>query len=296
MASSRTEITESTVDAGGLTFGTLSIGEGPLALCLHGFPDSAWTWRHLLPELAAAGYRAVAPFLRGYAPTAVPSDGLYQPGAIASDAIALHEALGADGDAVLIGHDWGALAAYAALGHAPDRWRRAVVASVPPPATVAQAFFSYDQLRRSWYMFFFQSPLSDMAVPMDDLAFIDRLWADWSPGFDGAEDAARAKACLREPAHLAAALGYYRATIGAGPRHPELDQIEAAGAQPITVPTLYLHGADDGCMGAELIDDGILASLPAEGSRVEVVAGTGHFLHLEAPLEVNRLIVEFATA
>lgn len=293
MAASPPEITTSTVAANGLELGVLSAGEGPLALCLHGFPDSAWTWRHLLPKLAAAGYRAVAPFLRGYAPSQVPADGLYQPGAIASDALALHEALGGDGDAVLIGHDWGALAAYGALGHAPDRWRRAVVASVPPPATVAQAFFSYDQLQRSWYMFFFQSPLSDMAVPMDGLAFIDRLWADWSPGFDGADDAARAKDCLRDPANLTAALGYYRATIGAGPRDPELDLIEASGGQPIPVPTLYLHGADDGCMGSELIDDGILASLTAEGSRVEVVPGTGHFLHLEAPEVVDGLILDF---
>jgi len=81
-------ITKGRVDANGLSFATLSQGEGPLALCLHGFPDSAWTWRHLLPELAAAGYRGVAPFLRGYAPTSIPDDGLYQPGAIASDAIA----------------------------------------------------------------------------------------------------------------------------------------------------------------------------------------------------------------
>ena len=175
MTAPHPDIVESTVEANGLSFGVLSMGDGPLALCLHGFPDSAWTWQHLLPELAAAGFRAVAPFLRGYAPTSVPADGLYQSGAVAADAIALHDALGGGDDAVLIGHDWGALATYAAAGHAPERWRRVVAASVPPPATVAQAFFSYDQLRRSWYMFFFQSPLADMAVPMDDLAFIDRL-------------------------------------------------------------------------------------------------------------------------
>lgn len=289
-------ITESTIEANGLTFGTLSAGEGPLALCLHGFPDSAWSWRHLLPELAAAGYRAVAPFLRGYAPTSIPDDGLYQSGAIASDANALHEALGGDGDAVLIGHDWGALATYAAAGHAPERWAKVVVASVPPPATVAQAFFSYDQLQRSWYMFFFQSPLSDMAVPMDDLAFIDRLWQDWSPGYDGVADAARAKDCFREPANLAAALGYYRATLGAGPRSPEYDAVEAAGAAPLSVPALYLHGAADGCMGADLIDDGVLASLAAPGSRYEIVPDAGHFLQLEQPEAVNRLIVDFLRA
>src|SRR5262245_60103212 len=86
----------------------LERGSGPLALCLHGFPDSAHTWRHLLPMLADAGYRAVAPFLRGYAPSTVSPDDRYQVGVLGLDAIALHDALGGDGDAAIIGHDWGA--------------------------------------------------------------------------------------------------------------------------------------------------------------------------------------------
>ena len=289
------DITEDTVSANGLEFGYLTAGQGPLAVLLHGFPDSAWTWRHLIPELAASGFRAVAPFLRGYAPTQIPSDGLYQSGAVAADANAIHDALHGDGDAVLIGHDWGALASYGAAGHQPDRWRRMVVAAVPPPATVASAFFSYRQLQRSWYMFFFQSPFAEMAVALDDLAFIDRLWEDWSPGFDATSELPHVKAALRDPANLAAALGYYRATLGSGSRSPQFDEVEAAGAQPMTQPTLYLHGKDDGCMGAELIDEGVLASLPADGSRVEVVEGAGHFLHLEQPEIVNRLIVDFVT-
>ena len=287
------DITEETVSANGLEFGYLTAGEGPLAVLLHGFPDSAWTWRHLIPELAARGFRAAAPFLRGYAPTQIPDDGLYQSGAVASDANALHDALHGDGEAVLIGHDWGALASYGAAGHQPDRWRRVVVAAVPPPATVAQAFFSYSQLQRSWYMFFFQSPLAEMAVALDDLAFIDRLWADWSPGFDASAELPKVKDALRDPANLAAALGYYRATLGAGARSPEFDAVEAAGSQPMTQPTLYLHGTDDGCMGADLIDESVLTSLPAEGSRVEMVEGAGHFLHLEQPELVNRLILDF---
>src|SRR5690606_7659332 len=75
-------ITERTVEARGLAFGILEAGSGALALRLHGFPDSAWTWRHLLPRLADAGFRAVAPFQRGYAPTAVPEDGCYQTAAL----------------------------------------------------------------------------------------------------------------------------------------------------------------------------------------------------------------------
>src|SRR6476646_5540966 len=116
------EITQGQIAANGLTFAYLEAGSGPLALCLHGFPDSAHTWRHLLPALADAGYHAVAPFQRGYAPTGLPADGAYQTGALAADANALHEALGGSGDAVLIGHDWGATATYAAAAHAPSRW------------------------------------------------------------------------------------------------------------------------------------------------------------------------------
>src|SRR5438045_6330238 len=111
----RVEITEHRVNANAIDFAYLACGdEGPLALCLHGFPDSAWTWRYLLPELAAAGFRAVAPFMRGYAPTDVPTDGRYQTGALAADALALHDVLGGDGDAVIVGHDWGAAATYGA--------------------------------------------------------------------------------------------------------------------------------------------------------------------------------------
>src|SRR3954451_482469 len=103
-------ISEGSISSNGLTVGYLEDGppDGPLALCLHGFPDSAWSWRYLLPALAGAGFHAVAPFLRGYAPTALAPDGRYQTGALVSDAIALHGALGGDERAVLIGHDWGA--------------------------------------------------------------------------------------------------------------------------------------------------------------------------------------------
>src|SRR5947208_12132984 len=105
-------VSEGRIRANGLDFAYLEAGEGKLALCLHGFPDSAWTWAGLLPALAKRGYRAVAPWLRGYFPTEVPPDGRYQGAALVGDAIALHDMLRGDKDAVIIGHDWGADAAY----------------------------------------------------------------------------------------------------------------------------------------------------------------------------------------
>jgi pimeloyl-ACP methyl ester carboxylesterase len=246
--------------------------DGPLALCLHGFPDSAWTWRSLAPELADAGFRVVAPFLRGYAPSAIPADGRFQAGVLSLDALALHSALGGDGSAVLIGHDWGAV----------------------PPALGMEALFSYDQVKRSFYIFVFQWPLAEMIVGAEDLLFIERLWADWSPGYDAAEDLGHVKDCLRDPANLTAALGYYRATLGSLPQDPELADLQAATGTPPPQPTLYLHGADDGCMAVTLTEGTAEALSP--GSRLEVVPGAGHFLHLERPDEVNRLIVDFLTA
>ena len=156
------QITEGRTTANGVELAYLEAGSGPLALCLHGFPDSAWTWRHLLPALADAGYRAVAPFMRGYAPSEVPADGRYQTAVLALDACGLHEALGGGDDAVIIGHDWGAVATYIAANHEPQRWRRVVTMAVPPAGAVAGGFLTYAQLKRSWYMFFFQHALADV--------------------------------------------------------------------------------------------------------------------------------------
>ncbi|GAA2583571.1 alpha/beta hydrolase [Actinomadura fulvescens] len=280
------------IKANGLDFAYLSAGpeDGPLALCLHGFPDSAHTWRHLLPELAAAGYRAVAPFMRGYAPTGVPADGAYQSGALAADAIALHEALNGGSDAVIIGHDWGAFATYGAAAYAPDRWRRAVTLAVPPVNAMMGAFFSYEQLKRSFYIFLFQTPLAEMAL---DRSFIEGLWRDWSPGYNASEDIGHVMDCLSTPDNIAAAIGYYRAMLDPSRLIERYAAEQTSASTTGERPVLYLHGVQDGCLGPGVADpDTVLTHLPP-GSRAEIVPDAGHFLQLERPQDVNRRILDW---
>src|SRR4051794_39084349 len=288
------EPTEHRINLDGIEFAYLACGDdGPLAICLHGFPDSAWTWRHLLPELAGAGFRAVAPWLRGFAPTGLDPAGRYQNGASVADVVALHAALAGDASAVLVGHDWGARIATGAAVMAPDRFRAVVTSAVPPSGAVAQGFLTYAQLHRSWYMFFFQSPLADLVVGMNDLEFIDRLWENWSPGYDASDDLPHVKDALRDPAHLTAALGYYRATLNAAEHTvPELQAEEDACSGTPVQPHLYLHGVDDGCMGIEVAK---LAEPLMQGGhqRIEFIEGAGHFLHLEQPKLHNDLVMEF---
>ncbi|MFM8777416.1 MAG: alpha/beta hydrolase, partial [Actinomycetota bacterium] len=243
------------VSANGTEFSFLECGSGKLALLLHGFPDTAQTWRHLMPMLAELGYRAVAPFTRGYAPSAVPSDGCYQTAMLARDANALHEVPGGDGDAVIVGHDWGAPSCYGAALDAPNRWRKVVGMAVPPTAALGMAFVqSIDQIKKSWYMFFFQHGLADLVVGANNHAFIEMLWRDWSPNYDASDDLEFVKRSLADPKNLQAALGYYRATLGDGYRDPRLADLQnQMGSGVPTQPLLYLHGANDGCIGAEVV-------------------------------------------
>ena len=256
-----------TVHANDLDFGLLEAGSGPLALCLHGFPDTAHTWRHLLPDLAGAGFRAVAPFMRGYAPTAVPADGAYQLGALIADAVALHEVLGGGGDAVLIGHDWGAEAAYGAAAHAPGRWRRLVTLGVPPASLDPVLFGDYQQLKRFFYLFLFRDPagFAEALVAGDGMSFLDRLWHDWSPGYDAGQDLARVKESLREPANLAAAIGYYRAVGAAG----DSGGSSGAGGGPAEIAGRY--AAEQQAAGRRAAAH----PLPARGRRRLHQRGTG---------------------
>ncbi len=293
--SSHNAIEQRQVEANSINFTFLECGEGPLALCLHGFPDSAHTWRHLLPALADAGLHAVAPFMRGYAPTSVAANGAYQTAALAQDANALHKVLGGDSHAVIIGHDWGAPAAYGAAISAPQNWRCVVGMSVPPWGAMGNAFVSnLTQLQRSWYMFFFQHALSDFLVAANDFAFIDMLWDQWSPGLEAIEERANVKACLADPANLQAALGYYRATLGAGYRDPDLADLQTLiQSESPTQPTLYLHGRNDGCIGIEVAADAVTRT--PLGGFVQIVESAGHFMQLDQPAAVNKLIIDWVS-
>jgi pimeloyl-ACP methyl ester carboxylesterase len=288
-------------EGSGMSYGALAWGpdDGPLALCMHGYPDTAWTWRFLGPALAADGWRVVAPFMRGYAPTDLAPDGVYQIGALARDVLTAQAALGGDERTVLIGHDWGAPAVYVAAATEPERFSRVVGLAVPPPAMllkrpesarelIAELPVTIRQLRYSWYMGFQQLPvISERALPR----LIPRLWTSWSPGYDASEDLAHLWESLDSPARLTASLRYYRALAQPWHRSPEYAREQRAIFRQPPQPILYLHGRDDGCMQAALVDraDGVLAP----PSRVEVLSGCGHFLQLERPDDVNRRIAEF---
>lgn len=284
------------IKANGIDFAYLEAGppDGRLVLCLHGFPDHAPTYEPLLADLAEAGFHAVAPWMRGYAPTKKAPDEQYHPAHLALDAIALCDALAPGDAAYLIGHDWGAGAVDLAAAYRPDRIAKVVTLAVPPQGAIGARFISSpDQLKRSWYIWFFQTPLADAAVPMNDFAFIDKLWADWSPGYVPPESFMRG---LKDTfgSSIGNAIGYYRHTFGGrASLEGEASAVAAAASNAYGGPRLYLHGADDGCLGVELIDEDALRRALGPHGSFEIVPGAGHFLHLEKPEIVNAKIVAF---
>lgn len=279
------------IHANGLQFAYVEQGEGPLVMLLHGFPDTAHTWDHQMPALAAAGYRVVAPFLRGYSPTEIPKDGYYDKATLVSDVAALIEAFGGGAPVHLVGQDWGAIITYAVLAAYPELVRRAVVMAVPHPAEVAKSLLLPKHVQRSFHWWFFQLPdLPEKALAENDFAFIDYLWAYWTaPGFSDAAHIAEVKRMLRQPSALTATLGYYRAMFDSNKMDPQRALLRGAMARTITVPTLALCGAED--LRAELMTN---QSQYFSGEyRFEQVAGAGHFLHREQPAQVTRTLLEW---
>jgi pimeloyl-ACP methyl ester carboxylesterase len=299
------------VRANGLEFEYLRQGNGDrLALCLHGFPDDAGTMRPLLDRLAGAGFTAVAPYMRGYGPTDPAPDGDYTMGAVAGDAIALVDELG-DGEVVLVGHDWGAAAGYAAGAIAPEKFSHLVTLAVPPNF-VDSAVDSPLQWLRSWYHFFFQLPaLPERALRAREFALVEFLWRTWSPSWDYPEERlAEVTDTFSQPGTVEAALAYYR-QFGSQVAQKLLDDAldrqlpdptsadsssesgEGAsdGSGGIDVPALVVAGEEDGCIGAELFEGADEAF--AGRCRCITVRGAGHFVHRERPDVVADEILQF---
>lgn len=282
---------EGEITANGLRFAYLEAGEGPLVLLLHGFPDNARTWERQMPALAEAGYRVVAPFLRGYPPTEVPGDGYFDLATLATDVQCLIEALNAGRPCHLVGQDWGAAISYAALATYPESVRRAVILAVPHPTEVRRTIRkSPKQVLRSFHWFLFQLPwLPELLCRANGFAFIESLWKLWSPAYDDRAHVAQIKRMLAEPGAMEAALGYYRAMFRVSRADPALGSVRQRLSDPITVPTQVLCGSRD--MRKEMLPR--QADLFAGDYEWRIVEGAGHFLHREKPAEVNRLILDW---
>ncbi len=270
----------------------------PIALCLHGFPDTAYGWRKMAPRLVESGWRVVAPFMRGYAPSSIPADGSYHVGALMDDALRVHSAAGGTEHDVVIGHDWGAIAATGLAAMPDSPFAKAVIMSVPPAAAFRPLGRVPDrgllarellrQLLRSWYIMYFQLPW----LPERSASWVPPLlWRRWSPGYDAEQDLRHVDAAIGTPESWRAALGPYRATIrNTRPpaRYAELNQL---WTERPTLPSLYLHGHDDGCATAAFTH-WTEKVLPA-GSDVAIVEHAGHFLQLEQPDKVAELVLAF---
>jgi epoxide hydrolase 4 len=284
-------VEELRLEANGARFHALAEGpeHGPLVLLLHGFPESSRSWRHQLPALAAAGFRAVAPDLRGYGES--DTHGPYDLETLAGDAAGLIEALGAE-SATVVGHDWGGAVAWATAHAAPERVARLVVLNCPHPASIRrELLMNPRQLGRSSYMLFFQLPwLPDRMLTRNAAGAIARALRGGSHVREAwpREELDRAREAFLRPGVACAALGYYRTAA----RRPGVAR-RLVKRHPITAPTLILWGVEDRFLGEETIRPERLRPYFAPANEPEIVRieGAGHFVQNEAPDRVSTELV-----
>jgi pimeloyl-ACP methyl ester carboxylesterase len=273
------------IEANGLEFAYLEAGAGPLVLLLHGFPDTAYSFSAMLPRLAEAGYHAVAPFQRGYYPTAIPDDGDYSVLTLARDALALIAAFGKQ-TAVIVGHDWGASSGYVAANLEPERVSKLVTIAIPHLRVIRPTprFF----WRASHFLLLQFGRLSEWYVRRKDFAYLEYLCSCWSPNWRPPKhEIDTVKDGFRRPGRLTAALGYYRALF-ADARTPAKQEIYR---RKTAVPTLAFAGGSDGALDVTIYERTREAfTAPYE---VVVFAKAGHFLHREQPEDFTRKLLQF---
>jgi pimeloyl-ACP methyl ester carboxylesterase len=266
------------VTANGLRFAYLEKGHGPLVLMLHGFPDNAESYRQAMHDFASAGYRVVAPFLRGYAPSEIPLAGPFDPLTLAQDVHALINGLNPGGKAHLIGMDWGGTSIQAALVHCPELIESAVVMNAAHPATLSKFATDPAQARSVFHFWFFQMDVAAKAIAASDLAMVDYLWHLWSPNYTPGSHLTSVRKTLATPDVLPAALRYYGALYQSA-------QERTFPIGDIAVPTLTIFGELDPTAKYSDMEEPYFRG-PYQ--RV-ILDGVGHWPHLERSDEFNRL-------
>jgi pimeloyl-ACP methyl ester carboxylesterase len=284
------------ISANGIRLHAAEAGRGPLVLLLHGFPQFWWTWRAQLTGLADAGFRVVAPDLRGYGASDKPPRGYDLP-SLAGDVAALVRALG-EREAVVVGHDWGGLLAWTTAVLHPRTVRRLVVVSMAHPRRLRAAVGDARQRRALRHALAFQLPRVPerrlTRVDDDPVAELLRNWSGpaWQHTADFAEAVDHYRAAARIPQAAYGAMEYYR-WAGRSQLRPDGLRFARRMAAPVSAPTLQLHGA---------LDPYILTTT-AQGSGRYVAGayewselpGLGHFLPEEAPEDVTRAIAAFVS-
>jgi pimeloyl-ACP methyl ester carboxylesterase len=284
------------VNANGSRFHLVEAGTGPLVLLLHGFPEYWWTWRHQIEPLAQAGYRVAALDLRGYGASDKPPRG-YDGFTLASDVSGVIRALG-ERNAMLVGHDWGASLAWATATFHPRQVRRLAVISCPHPLRLRAAMVRdpTGQLAASRTLLEFQVPRFEHRMTADDAAYIGGLfdrWAGdrWRTTDDFAAYVRSCRTAMRVPQAAFCALEYYRwalrsLTRPTGWRYAKLLQ------EPVTAPTLQLHGADDRYLLARTAQGS--GRYVNAGYEWRLLDGIGHFPQAEAPEEITDDLIRWA--
>lgn len=272
------------VQANGVRFAYLEQGSGPLVMFMHGFPDNAWSYRKQLQVFADAGYRAVAPFLRGYAPTEIPADGIFDPIALGKDLEALIAALSDDGQARVVGMDWGGTSTFQALATAPSAIKAAVVMNTAHPVTFSSIRKDPDAVRSLFHFYYFQLPGANSSVNVEGLPFVDYLWQLWSPAFKDDAHLRSIKETLSSPGTMTAALKYYGGLFHAG-RERWLPMNE------MHTPTLTIYGSNDPTARYAAKEEPFFKG----PYRRIVLTDVGHFPHLEREAEVTGLIMDWFT-